>query len=117
VIQAPALARLIVRGLPTEALVAQVVVNKHADDSGADCSRHGSASQNFRIFVQDLCRGMVVARNAPACKSQREVNRKPTSAMGHERRFRDLRDESGLPPGSERLRHRSEPTLRGHELP
>jgi hypothetical protein len=34
------------------------------------------------------------------------------SALGHERRFRGIRDESGLPPIPERLRHRSEPTLR-----
>src|SRR5262249_17325257 len=34
------------------------------------------------FFVQDLCRGMSVARHAPARKSRREVNRKPTSAMG-----------------------------------
>jgi hypothetical protein len=34
------------------------------------------------------------------------------SAMGHERRFRDVRDESGLPPGPEILQQRSEPTLR-----
>ena len=34
------------------------------------------------------------------------------SAAGHERRFRDVGDESGLPPTPERLRHRSEPTLR-----
>jgi transposase len=31
VVQAPAPARLIVGGLPTEALVAHVVVSKHAD--------------------------------------------------------------------------------------
>jgi hypothetical protein len=35
-----------------------------------------------------------------------------SSASGHERRFRDVRDESGLPPTPERLRQRSEPTLR-----
>jgi hypothetical protein len=35
-----------------------------------------------------------------------------TSGVGHERRFRDVRDESGLPPTPERLRQRSEPTLR-----
>src|SRR5262245_60764291 len=35
-----------------------------------------------------------------------------TSAQGQSRRFRDVRDESGLPPGPERLRQRSEPTLR-----
>jgi hypothetical protein len=34
------------------------------------------------------------------------------TATGHERRFRDARDESGLPPTPERLRQRSEPTLR-----
>jgi hypothetical protein len=32
--------------------------------------------------------------------------------MGHERRFRYVRDESGLPPTPERLRQRTEPTLR-----
>src|SRR5258707_8110332 len=35
-----------------------------------------------------------------------------SSESGHERRFRDVGDESGLPPTPERLRHRSEPTLR-----
>src|SRR5258707_35764 len=35
-----------------------------------------------------------------------------SSESGHERRFRDVRDESDLPPTPERLRHRSEPTLR-----
>jgi hypothetical protein len=35
-----------------------------------------------------------------------------SSAKGHERRFRDVRDESGLPPTPERLRRCSEPTLR-----
>src|SRR5258708_7061433 len=34
------------------------------------------------------------------------------SGAGHERRFRDVLDESGLTPTPERLRHRSEPTLR-----
>src|SRR5262249_55205855 len=33
-------------------------------------------------------------------------------AWGHERRFRDVRDEFGLPPTPERLWQRSEPTLR-----
>ena len=33
-------------------------------------------------------------------------------ALGHERRFRDVRDESGLPQTPERLRQRSESTLR-----
>jgi hypothetical protein len=36
----------------------------------------------------------------------------PKSEMGHERRFRDVRDRSGLPPTPERLRQRSESTLR-----
>ena len=35
----------------------------------------------------------------------------PMSHMGHERRFRDVRGESGLPPTPEGLRQRSEPTL------
>ncbi len=35
-----------------------------------------------------------------------------TSGVGHERRFRDVRDESGLPSIPERLRRRSEPRLR-----
>jgi hypothetical protein len=34
--------------------------------------------------------------------------------LGHERRFHRVRDESGLPPTSERLRQRSEPTLRAN---
>jgi hypothetical protein len=34
------------------------------------------------------------------------------AALGHERRFRDVCDESGLPPTPERLRQRSELTLR-----
>jgi hypothetical protein len=38
--------------------------------------------------------------------------RSRTEAPGHERRFRDVRDESGLPPTPERLRQRGEPTLR-----
>ena len=38
------------------------------------------------------------------------------SAPGLERRFRDLRDKSGLPPTPERLRQRSEPTLRATAL-
>jgi hypothetical protein len=32
--------------------------------------------------------------------------------MGLERRFREVRDKSGLPPTPERLRRRNEPTLR-----
>jgi hypothetical protein len=35
-----------------------------------------------------------------------------TTALGHERRFRGVRDESALPPGPERLRQRSESTFR-----
>ena len=34
------------------------------------------------------------------------------SASGHGRRFRDVRDKSGLPPTPVRLRQRGEPTLR-----
>jgi len=34
--------------------------------------------------------------------------------MGHERRFRDLRDESGLPPTPERLQQGSASTLRAN---
>jgi hypothetical protein len=34
------------------------------------------------------------------------------SESGHEHHFRDVRDESGLPPTPERLRQRSEPKLR-----
>jgi hypothetical protein len=37
---------------------------------------------------------------------------KRASDPGSERRFHDVRDESGLPPTPERLRRRSEPTLR-----
>jgi hypothetical protein len=33
--------------------------------------------------------------------------------MGHEHRFRDVRDESGLPPTPERLRHRGETDVEG----
>src|SRR5215467_4120520 len=40
-----------------------------------------------------------------------------TIQMGHERRFRDVRDQSGLPPTPERLRQRSEPTLRAKSRP
>jgi hypothetical protein len=40
-----------------------------------------------------------------------------TSGLGHERRFHDVRDESALPPTPERLRHRSEPTLRARSGP
>jgi hypothetical protein len=35
------------------------------------------------------------------------------SLVGQSRRLRDLRDESGLPPTPDGLRHRSEPTLSG----
>ena len=35
-----------------------------------------------------------------------------TIQVGQERRFRDVRSESGLPPTAERSRQRSEPTLR-----
>ena len=38
------------------------------------------------------------------------------TAWGHERRFRDLRGESGLPLTPERLRQRSELTLRARAL-
>jgi hypothetical protein len=34
--------------------------------------------------------------------------------VGHERRFGDVRDKSGLPPTPDVLRHRSELTLRAH---
>jgi hypothetical protein len=34
------------------------------------------------------------------------------TAIGQGRRFRDVRDESGLPPAPDLLRHRGEPTLR-----
>ncbi len=34
------------------------------------------------------------------------------AALGHERRFRDIHDASGLSSTPERLRQRSEPTLR-----
>ena len=34
------------------------------------------------------------------------------SPSGHERRFRDVRDETGLPPNPEGLRQRREPALR-----
>jgi hypothetical protein len=37
--------------------------------------------------------------------------RKPTSGSGHERGFREVHDESGLPSSPERLRQRSELTL------
>jgi hypothetical protein len=40
---------------------------------------------------------------------------KTMSELGHERRFRDVHNESGLPSTPERLRHRSEPTLRAKE--
>src|SRR5262249_35180719 len=36
-----------------------------------------------------------------------------TAAQSHSRRFRDVRDESGLPPTPDVLRQRSELTLRG----
>jgi hypothetical protein len=36
------------------------------------------------------------------------------SGMGHERRFRDIRGESGLPPTPERLRQRGELALRAN---
>jgi hypothetical protein len=38
------------------------------------------------------------------------------SAWGHERRFCHVHDASGLPPTPERLRQRSEPTLRANAL-
>src|SRR5215510_8273555 len=37
-------------------------------------------------------------------------------SLGHERRFRDVRDKSGLRQTLERLRYRSEPTLRANGL-
>ena len=37
-------------------------------------------------------------------------------AVGHERRFRDVRGESGLPPTPEELRQRSELTLRAKRV-
>ena len=42
--------------------------------------------------------------------------RTPMSPLGHERRFRDVRDKSGLRQTPERLRYRSEPTLRPNGL-
>jgi len=36
---------------------------------------------------------------------------KSSSGLGHECRFHDVRDESRLPPGPERQRQRSQPTL------
>jgi hypothetical protein len=39
------------------------------------------------------------------------------SVSGHERRFRDVRDETGLPPTPERLWHRHETTLRANSGP
>jgi hypothetical protein len=38
------------------------------------------------------------------------------SVVGQERRFRDVRGKSGLPPTAERSRQRSEPTLRAKAL-
>lgn len=39
------------------------------------------------------------------------------NGLGHERRFRAVRDESGLPPAPKRLRRRSESTLRAKRRP
>src|SRR5713226_4322675 len=48
--------------------------------------------------------GTFTSYSLPACLAH--------TASGHERRFGDVCGESGLPPTPERLRHRSEPTLR-----
>src|SRR6266436_6573895 len=37
----------------------------------------------------------------------------PMSLVGQERHFRDVREESGLPPTPDILQHRSKPPLRG----
>jgi hypothetical protein len=52
--------------------------------------------------------GTFTSYSLPACLAH--------TALGHERRFRDVRDESGLPPTPERLRRRSEPTLRAKRV-
>src|SRR5262249_19138811 len=41
---------------------------------------------------------------------------RPDRTLGHERCFRDIRDESGLPPTPERLRQRSEPDVSSPQL-
>jgi hypothetical protein len=40
------------------------------------------------------------------------LRRRDSSGLGHERRYRDVRGASGLPPTPERLRQHSEPTFR-----
>ena len=61
-----------------------------------------SITRTAGSFAQDRgCSGM-----------KRQLAPSSSSASRHSRRFRDVRDESGLPPTSERLRRRSEPTLR-----
>src|SRR5215813_15021925 len=55
-------------------------------------------------------------RAAPiAMRSNADIQSERTkSAQGHERRFRDVHATSGVPPTPERLRHRSELTLRAN---
>jgi hypothetical protein len=45
-----------------------------------------------------------------------QLDRRQMTGLGHERRFPDLRDESGPPPTPETLRQRGEPTLRANAL-
>jgi hypothetical protein len=39
-------------------------------------------------------------------------NARPDHTLGHSRRYRDVRDESGLPPNPDVVRHLGEPPLR-----
>jgi len=40
-----------------------------------------------------------------------QLGTRPNVVLGHERRFRDVRDKSGLPPTPERLRQRAKRTV------
>ena len=50
----------------------------------------------------------------PALRNVRNGDWLCVHSQGHERHFRDVRDESGLPWTPDRLRRRSEPTLRAN---
>ena len=59
-----------------------------------------------------LCPGHALQRALPLTGCLPSTVSAADVTVGHERRFPDIRDESGVLPIPERLRHRSEPTLR-----
>ena len=79
---------------------------------GAETPRRGE--QPRRSALRDL-----IAETETLGSATAEAAKKQVKSSRHELRFRDARDEPGLPPTPERLRQRSEPTLRaksGHAL-